>query len=291
MKRTSVVLGIMGLVWAMALPAASAAVLLQENFDDGKFEGVGGIYKQGLGPNLGPELAVPEPFLIRQFSVVDDFATLEELGTPITSGVLDWGHGDGIAAEADPTLAHRILLLTGDPTWKDVAIQSRVFSLDQVTGIIGLVLRAAPKTKVEDPDTWYEFRYTTDNSVTTLQEQDSGVNAPEGEAGEPYGTNLRILKVVNGKWTILKEMNAPDGSADIPAVYNNGANHPNSGGQGMIMRFVAKGSLLQGFVGLPGQELKLALEANDPELTQGRVGFHTYEYRPISDDLLIEDAP
>jgi hypothetical protein len=292
MKRTSVVLGILGLIWAVALPAANAAVLLQEDFNDGKFEGVGGIYRQGLAGGLVDVDGNPAPgFDIRQFDVVDGLATLAEPGTAITNGVLDWGNGDGISAEPDPTIAHRILLLTGDPTWKDIAIQTRLFSLDQVTGVAGLVLRAAPKTKLEDPDSWYEFRYTTDNSAVTQQEADSGITPPEGEAGEPYGTNLRILKVVNGKWTLLKELNMPEGGGDIPSVYNNGANHPNNGGTGMIMRFVAKGSVLQGFVGLPGQQLKLVLEANDSELTQGRVGFHTYDYRPIGDDLLIEDAP
>jgi hypothetical protein len=294
MKRTSVALGILGLVYAVAMPTASAAVLLQEDFNDGKFEGVAGIYKQGLAAGIVDADGNPgEPFTIRQFDVVDGVATLAEPGTAITSGVLDAGNGDGIAAEPDLTVAHRILLLTGEPTWADVAIQSRVFSLDQTTGVIGLVLRAAPRTKPEDPNTWYEFRYTTDISAVTQEEVDSGINPPEGEsASDPIATNLRILKVVAGKWTMLAEVNTtlPGGTA-IPHVNNNGEHHPNMGGTGMIMRFVAKGSVLQGFVGLPGGQMTKALEVNDTELKAGRVGYHSYDYRPLSDDLLIEDAP
>jgi hypothetical protein len=294
MKRTSVALGILGLVWAVAMPAANAAVLLDENFNDGKFEGVMGIYKQGLAAGLVDVDGNPAPgFNIRQLDIVDGIPTLAEPGTAITNGVLDWGNGDGISAEPDPTIAHPILLLTGDPTWKDIAIQHRFFSLDQVTGVAALVLRATPKTKVEDPNSWYEFRYSSDNSEVLLSQQEvaSGLTAPEGEAGEPYGTNLRILKVVNNKWTLLKELNMPEGGGDIPSIMNNGAHHPVNGGTGAVMRFVAKGTLLQGFIGLPGQQLKLVLEANDSELTQGRVGFHTFEWRPIGDDVRIEDAP
>ena len=44
MKRTVVALGILGLVCVVALPAASAAVLYQDDFSSGTVKGVNGIY-------------------------------------------------------------------------------------------------------------------------------------------------------------------------------------------------------------------------------------------------------
>src|SRR5213083_472800 len=51
MKRTVGVLGLLGLVWAVALPAAHAATLWQPDLSKDKLEGVNGLYIQGIGAN------------------------------------------------------------------------------------------------------------------------------------------------------------------------------------------------------------------------------------------------
>src|SRR5438552_6541424 len=48
MKRSVVALGILGLVCAVALPAANAAVLYQDDFSSGKVKGVNGVYIQAI---------------------------------------------------------------------------------------------------------------------------------------------------------------------------------------------------------------------------------------------------
>jgi hypothetical protein len=226
-------------------------------------------------------------------------------------GWLDSGQGDGIACcdlDEDPaTRTARGLLLTGNPQWADVAIQATMNSLNQQTGVMSLVLRAAPKTKVEDPDTFYELRYSADNNVAQLAAEirdgippisDSSAN-PDGTE---HGVNLRIFKVVNGKYTLLGEQNAAGSPAYIPRVYRAGIDHdankaPDDDGNGTdaltggVFRFVAKGDLLQAFAGLPGQPLQKVFEVRDAELKSGLVGFATHEFRALYKDILVEDAP
>jgi hypothetical protein len=290
MKRSVVALGILGLVCAVALPSANAAVLLKDDFNTKPFKGIGTLYTQGLGngTNADPDNPVI-PFTVREYSIEDvDGTPTKTLSDPdvIKNGVLDWGDGDGISLNADPDNVKvlRHILLTGDPAWADVAIQVKLWSFNQDTGIAGLVLRAAPKTKPEDPDSFYELRYSTggEGAIVGAEEEASGIAPPVGNP------NLRIMKVVNNKWTMLAETdNDRQTAVTIPAVNNTGEDNLT----GMTIRFVAKGSLLQGFVSLAGQEPKLVIQATDGDLKAGRVGFHTYDYRPLSDDLLVEDAP
>src|SRR5262249_27526705 len=78
-------------------------------------------------------------------------------------GWLDNGDSDGTTTHDlsdDPTdKTYVSMLLTGDPKWADVAIQCKMDVYNQNTGSWGLVLRAAPKTKPDDPDSYYAFEY------------------------------------------------------------------------------------------------------------------------------------
>src|SRR5262249_55718672 len=188
------------------------------------------------------------------------------------------GGSDGVQAEGSVLY----LLLTGDPKWADVAIQAHLTEEAQNTGVVELILRAAPKTKVADPDTWYAFRYTTGSQAVRYTEDADGITPPDGNP------NVRIMKVVNGHWKMLAEAdNDTQSKVHIPAI--NAAGDDNA--TGAIFRFVAKGNLLQAFIGLPGKPLEKILEAKDDELKAGVVGFDHYEYNPQFDDLLVEDAP
>src|SRR5207253_3570677 len=74
---------------------------------------------------------------------------------------------DGTGAnntQSDPPTVD-FMLLTGDPSWADVSIQSRVYSDGQNTGSWALILRATPKTKPTDPDSWYEFAVVTSGTT------------------------------------------------------------------------------------------------------------------------------
>jgi hypothetical protein len=318
MRVMSVVLGILGLFYVLALPAASAAELWKPDLSTGKLDPPAGstIYTQMISAaTLNADDTTSNTPGIKPFVVLTDKDADNihdnTCACNKAAGWLDSGQGDGIACcdlDEDPATRTAIgLLLTGNPAWADVAIQATMTSLNQQTGTMSLVLRAAPKTKVEDPDTWYEFRYTTDNNVAQLQSEirdgippisDSSAN-PDGTE---HGVNVRIMKVVNGKWTLLAEQNAANSPVYIPRVYRAGIDHdvnkdPDDDGNGTdalvggVFRFVAKGNLLQGFVGLPGQELRKVLEVTDGELTAGLVGFATYEYRALYKDILVEDAP
>jgi hypothetical protein len=170
-----------------------------------------------------------------------------------------------------------------------------------------LVLRARPKTKVTDPDSWYEFRYTSGNSAVLQAEERDGIPVPSDASkdpvtGEEHGVNLRIMKVVNGKWTMLAEQNAATSPVYIPRIYRTGADHdvnkdPDDDGNGPdalvggYFRFVAKGDLLEGFVSMDGKTFQKVLSARDSELKAGLVGFSQYDYRALYRDILVEDAP
>jgi len=286
MKRWVVALGILGPVCAVALPAASAAVLYQDDFSSGKVKGVNGVYIQGSnsatqGDPTSTEVGVA-PFVVDTNNDDQNF------------GWLDGGNGDGTTGsdlnDTDPTAIG--LLLTGDPKWADVAIQSRMCSLNQNTGMMALVLRAAPKTKVTDPDSHYEFRYTTGSSAVLSAEDRDGIAPPDGNP------NVRLMKVVNGKWKMLAETdNDRQSKVNIPAVDASGSDHDSAGDgsgtlTGMVLRFVAKGNLLQGFIlNKDGKKFDKILEATDDDLKAGLVGYAEYDYRAQFKDLLLEDAP
>jgi len=301
----------LGLVWAVALPAASAGVLWQPDLSKGKLEGVNGLFIQGIG---GTALADPTaagigvaPFVIDNDTNADDKRKL---------GWLDGGASDGIAEDpgddtsTDPTVRTApFMLLTGDPKWADVAIQTRMDSWDQNTGAAALILRAAPKTKVTDPDSRYELAYMSDNNALLASEKRDGIPAndkdtnkdADGDTARPI--SLRIYKVVNGKWTMLAEVGAASSSVHIPRINRLGVDHDvnkagdDDGNQpedtlvGGYFRFVAKGDLLQGFVSKDGKTWDKAIEAHDSELKAGLVGFMHYDWRPLFKEILVEDAP
>jgi hypothetical protein len=280
MKRWDVALAMLGLVCAVTVPAANAAVLYQDDFSSGKVKGVNGVYIQGKNPQTDADATAP-------------LFTVDTNKDDAQFGWLDGGDGNGTTGSDldpnDPT--YEGLLLTGDPKWADVAIQSRMCSLDQNTGMMALVLRAAPKTKPSDPDSHYEFRYTTGNSPVLSAEDRDGISAPDGNP------NVRLVKVVNGKWKMLAETdNDRQKQFVIPAVNAAGDKHDSNGDgtgalTGAIFRFVAKGNLLQGFTSLDGKKFDKVLEATDGDLKAGLVGYAEYDYRALYKELLVEDAP
>jgi hypothetical protein len=281
MKRSVVALGLLGLVCGLALPAANAAVLLQDDFSTAPFKGVNGVYIQGSNPQAVADATAP-------------LFTVDTNEDDRQFRWLDGGDGSGTTADADPDAnpTYEGLLLTGDPKWADVAIQARMCCLDQDTGMMALVLRATPKTRPTDPDSWYEFRYTTGNSSVLQSEDASGIAPPDGNP------NVRLMKVVNGKWKLLAETdNDQQSKVHIPEVNAGGADHDSAGDgsgtlTGAVFRFVAKGSLLQAFIlSKDGKQFNKILEATDGDLKAGLVGFSEYDYHALFDDLLVEDAP
>jgi hypothetical protein len=306
MKRMVGALGILGLVCAAALPAANAATLWQPDLTKDKLEGVNGIYTQGVSGTDGDRSTATDvgtaPFLIDTDSTSRKYQWLD-------GGASDnIGLGDGYDDTDASNPSAPFMLLTGDPKWADVAIQSRIDSWDQNTGAVSLVLRATPKTKVTDPDSRYELRYMTGNTNVLASEARDGIAQPSDTTTDADGTTargvtLRLMKIVKGKWTMLAEQNADKSSVYIPRVNDLGIDHDvnkagdDDGNQdgdtltGGYFRFVAKGDLLQGFVSLDGKKWDKAIEAHDSELTAGLVGFMHYDYRPLFKDILVEDAP
>src|SRR5262249_32832897 len=186
------------------LPAAHAGVLWQPDFSKCKLEGVNGLFIQGIGSAvLGDPTANGlgvAPFVIDCNTTADDKRKL---------GWLDGGASDGIAEDpGDDTSTDAtvrtvpFMLLTGDPKWADVAIQTRMDSWDQNTGAAALILRAAPKAKDKDPDSRYELRYMSDNTTLLASEKRDGIPAndkdtnkdADGDTTRPI--SLRIMKVV-----------------------------------------------------------------------------------------------
>jgi hypothetical protein len=259
-------MGILGLVGALALPAANAAVLIKDDFSTDNLLKDPKTYVQGRGLLIRGDDTIP-PFMVR-----DGVLTSSTEGS--TSG------SDEVSIENPDLPGIRYLLLFGEPTWADVSIQSRVMVENQGTGSFGLLLRAASKTKLEDPDSWYELRYTTGSVPVLPDEADDGI---EQSLDPP---SLRIMKVVQGKWTMLAEIDA-SGEKEIPNISNSG----DLAGEFITVRFTAKGNLLQGFISTDGEKFDKFIEATDDELKTGRVGIAHYDYNPIFDDLLVEDTP
>ena len=282
MKRSVVTLGLLGLVWAVALPAANAAVLLKDDFSTDALLKSTATYVQGFGSAIRSDATVV-PWYVR-----DGYLT----SNPPDGGT---SGSDGTGANNDLTtldpLPVDFVLLTGDPKWADVALQINMRSDGQNTGHFSLILRATPKTKPTDPDTRYEFAYSTANSAEgagnatkeciTPQMDASGIDPPDDVP------NLRILKVVGGKYKLLAETNFDTSKTYIPEV--NAAGPENDGGANF--RAVAKGNVLQFWIGLPGKPFNKYLEVTDDELKAGLVGLTHAEYNPNFDDLLVEDAP
>src|SRR5947207_3087898 len=120
MKRSVGALGILGLVCAVALPAANAAVLYQDDFSSGKVKGVNGVYIQGSNTALQAD---PTSTAVGVANFVVDLNKDDQQYT-----WLDAGNGDGTTANAETDPTYEGLLLTGDPTWADVSIQAKMSS-------------------------------------------------------------------------------------------------------------------------------------------------------------------
>jgi len=307
MKRSVGALGLLGLVCAVSLPASSAAVLYQDDFSTDKLVKDKGTFMQGSNPQILADPANPLP----AFYIPTD-ATIDAAVTPDAraKGWLATVSGDGTAGSdlnTDDTKTVPEMLLFGDKAWADVAIQSRIVSHNQQTGAVSLVLRAAPKTKDTDPDTRYELRYQSDIGVLLASEDRDGIPANDTDTSVTQDgstvvpISLRILKLVNGKWTLLAKQDAATSKVHIPLINNAGLDHDankdpagdvgDEALTGGYFRFVAKGDQLTGFVSLDGKTWNEAIKATDSEIKAGRVGFMQYDYIPLFDDLLVEDAP
>jgi len=290
MKRSVFALGILGLAYAVLLPGASAqTVLYQDHFDTDAFLKASTTYVQGVGDAIRGDDTL-RPFYIRNGKLTSNTEDGDGSGSDGTGA----NHLDAVPAPVP------YQLLFGDKSWADVSIQARVYSDGGNTGSFALILRAAPKTKPEDPDTWYQFQYTTTSggpgAVTPtdeclqIDEKNSGIEAPD------YSPNLRILKAVKNKYTLLAETDFDKSKVHIPEIntvgYDHDTNHDGTGTPtGAIFRFVAKGNVLQVFCSLDGVTFNKYLEVTDNELTAGVVGLSNCEYPPVFDDLLVATAP
>lgn len=282
MKRMVGALGLMGLVCALAVPAASAAVLYKDDFSTDKFLKDKGTYVQGLTSAMRND-ATLTPAYIR-----DGYLTFNppDGGTSGTNGT---GPNNDLSSFDTPPIDDMILF--GDPKWADVAIQALIRSDGQNTGRTALILRAAPKTKPEDPDTRYEMDYITANSAEgagnatketlSVQMDASGIQPADSVPA------IRIYKSVKGKFTLLGETNFDTAKTPLPEV--NAAGPDND--PGATFRFVAKGNVLQAWAQLPGKAAVKYLEVTDDELKAGLAGLTSSEYNPNFDNLLVEDAP
>jgi hypothetical protein len=216
------------------------------------------------------------------------------------------GQGDGYDDTAATGATSPWLLLTGDPAWTDVSITSRAIMWNQNTGALSLILRAAPKTKVSDPNSYYALQLTVGNSNVLASMTRDGIIQPNdtstNDDGSAEGCTLRILKRVNGKWTQLAETNQDKTTVKIPRINNLGHDHDVSNGvtgttsalTGGYFQFVAKGTTLTGNVSLDGKTFTKVIEATDAAtdaLKAGLVGFSSYDIEPCFRDIVVTDVP
>jgi hypothetical protein len=320
MKRSIAVLGILGLVYAVVLPGASAGVLWQPDLSKGKLDPPAGstIYTQAVNDaTKGADDTTKNNPGIKPFVVLTDKDVDNVFDNSCTcnkaAGWLDNGDSDGTTThdltEDATEKTYVSMLLTGDPKWADVSMQCKMDVFNQNTGTWGMVLRAAPKTKPDDPDSYYVLQYRSHGGTDEQLDSEirdgipacaSMVKNRDGDGDEDIC--MRILKVVKGKWTMLADQGAATSNVHIPRLNRLGVDHdtntdPSSDGNGAdaltgyYFRFVAKGNQLTGFVSKDGQKWDQVLQATDSELTAGQVGFMHYNYRPLTKEILVEDAP
>jgi len=321
-KRSVVALGILGLVYAVAAPAAHAAatVLWQPDLSTGKLDPPAGstIYTQGVNDaTKGADATTKnnpgiKPFVVLTEKDVDNvFDNNNSCSCNKGKGWLDNGDSDGTTTHdlaTDPTeKTYQTLLLTGDPTWADVSMQCKMVIYNQNTGAWSIVLRAAPKTKPDDPDSWYQLEYNSGNGNVLDAMARDGIPVPDDQSlqrddSSTAGIVMRIEKVVKGKWTMLAEVKRESSTVYIPAVNRLGKDHdvstdPNNDGNGAdalggyYFKFVAKGNQLTGYVSKDGQKWDQAIQATDNDLKAGQVGFAHYDYRPLTKEILVQTAP
>jgi hypothetical protein len=292
MKRTVGALGLLGLVCAVALPAANAAVLLKDDFSTDALLKAKTTFIQGFGGLQRNNDATTPVFYVADghlSSINPDGLGMSSDGT---------GADENVDVMDPPSVPY--VLLTGDPKWADVAVQIDMYSFDQSTGTFSVIMRATPKTKPTDPDSWYAFSYVTNGGtpgdVTGTNEGLTPDQVASGILPLTATPTLRIMKVVKNKWTLLAETDFNKSKAHIPEVtatgYDHDTAHDGSGDPtGATFRFVAKGNVLQAFTALPGKPFDKMLEVTDGDLTAGLVGLAHCDYDPIFDNLLVEDAP
>jgi len=284
-------LGILGLVCAVSLPAAHAAVLLKEDFSTDALLKSKATFIQGYG---GAQRA--------DETVVPFYVTDGRLSSVNPDGL--GGNSDGTGADENvdvmdpPSVPY--MLLTGDPKWADVSMTINMYSIDQSTGQFAMIARATPKTKATDPDSFYAFGYVTSGGtpgdVTGTNEGLTPDAVASGIMPIVATPTLRIYKVVKNKWSVLAETDFNKSKVHIPEVtatgYDHDDAHDGSGTPtGAYFRFVVKGNVLQGFTSLNGVTFDKQLEATDSDLTAGLVGLTHTDYNPSFDNLTVEDAP
>ena len=143
-KRSVVALGVLGLVCAVAIPAANAAAvtLLKDDFSTDALLKSKATQVQGFG-TAERNNAAAVPFYIHDgylSSISADGSIMNSDGT---------GADENNPPQDPPSVP--FMLLTGDPKWADVAMQIKMYSFDQNTGTFGVIVRAAPNTKPTDP--------------------------------------------------------------------------------------------------------------------------------------------
>jgi hypothetical protein len=319
MRRLSVVVGMLGLVWAVALPSASAGVLWKPDLSTGKLDPPAGstIYTQAVNDaTKGADDTTKNNPGIKPFVVLTDKDVDNVFDNSCTcnkaAGWLDNGDSDGTTthdlSEDATDKTYVSMLLTGDPKWADVSMQCKMVVYNQNTGTWGMVLRAAPKTKPDDPDSYYMLEYRSHGG--TDEQLDSSIRdgiptcdeLVKNRDDSDEGICMRILKVVKGKWTMLANQAAATSSVHIPRVNRLGADHdvstdPSNDGNGTdaltgyYFRFVAKGDQLTGYVSKDGKTWDEAIKATDSELKAGLVGFMHCNYRPLTKEIEVDDAP
>jgi hypothetical protein len=319
-KRSVVALGLLGLVYAVAAPAAHAAatVLWQPDLSTGKLDPPAGstIYTQAVNDaTKGADATTKNNPGIKPFVVLTDKDVDNVFDNSCScnkgAGWLDNGDSDGTTTHdlaTDPTdKTYVSLLLTGDPTWADVSMQCKMDIYNQNTGAWSIVLRAAPKTKPDDPDSWYQLEYNSGNGPVLDAMVRDGIPVPDDQSLRRNGSDvagivMRIEKVVKGKWTMLAEVKRDASTVYIPALTRLGKDHdastdPDNDGNGTdaltgyYFKFVAKGNQLTGYVSKDGQKWDQAIQATDNDLKAGQVGFAHYDYRPLTKEILVQTAP
>jgi hypothetical protein len=157
---------------------------------------------------------------------------------------------------------------TGDANWADVAVTTHLFVNNQGSGVADLLAR------VQNKNTYYAFRYKHGGDVGFAYETNNGLITPKANP------TLQIFKVINGKYTLLAETNAPG----IPGV-NNGGNYDD---KLLGIKFVAKGARLEGYLNIEGQGWVNWLTTNDTELKVGKIGVAEVNNYAMWDDILVE---
>jgi len=188
-----------------------------------------------------------------------------------------------------------------------VGIQCKMDVFNQNTGTWGMVLRATPKTKPEDPDSYYVLEYRSGGDEQLDAEIRDGIKPCTETVKNRDDSDeivcMSIRKIVNGKWTELANQGAATSKVHIPQVNRLGVDHDvmgtdptNDGNQddaltGGYFRFTAKGNVLTGYVSKDGKTWDQVLQATDDELKAGQVGFMHYNYRPLTKEIEVDANP